>query len=160
MALLLYVFGYIKRRMMKKILLALLGVGLVATAVFADSDETPIKFHELPDAARELVKKHFGDVEVASAKMEKGIAPSYEVMLVDGTKLDFDARGSWTDIERPSGVVPDALVPQPILKFVAANYPGRRIKGIERDGRNHEITLDNGLELKFNHKFRLIETDH
>ena len=55
--------------------------------------------------------------------------------------------------------MPDGLVPQPILKFVAANYPGRHVRGVERDGRNHEITLDNGLELKFNRKFRLIETD-
>ena len=57
-------------------------------------------------------------------------------------------------------VVPDGLIPQPILKFVAANYPGRHVRGVERDGRNHEITLDNGLELKFNRRFRLVETDH
>lgn len=55
---------------------------------------------------------------------------------------------------------PDGLIPQPILKFVAANYPGRHVLGVERDGRNHEITLDNGLELKFNRRFRLVETDH
>ena len=75
-------------------------------------------------------------------------------------EIDFDARGEWTDVERPGGVVPDGLIPQPILKFVAANYPGRHVRGVERDGRNHEITLDNGLELKFNRRFRLVETDH
>ena len=71
-----------------------------------------------------------------------------------------DTRGELTDVERPGGVVPDGLIPQPILKFVAANYPGRHVRGVERDGRNHEITLDNGLELKFNRRFRLVETDH
>ena len=76
------------------------------------------------------------------------------------TKIDFDARGEWTDVERPGGVVPDGLIPQPILKFVAANYPGRHVRGVERDGRNHEVSLDNGLELKFNRRFRLVETDH
>lgn len=60
--------------------------------------------------------------------MEKGVAPSYEVKLADGTKIDFDARGEWTDVERPGGVVPDGLIPQPILKFVAANYPGRHVR--------------------------------
>ncbi len=79
---------------------------------------------------------------------------------VSGTKIDFDARGEWTDVERPGGVVPDGLIPQPILKFVAANYPGRHVRGVERDGRNHEVSLDNGLELKFNRRFRLVETDH
>ena len=68
--------------------------------------------------------------------------------------------GEWTDVERPGGVVPDGLIPQPILKFVAANYPGRHVRGVERDGRNHEVSLDNGLELKFNRRFRLVETDH
>ena len=144
---------------MKKLLLALLGAGLFATAAFAGSDDVPVKMRDLPEAARMLVKKYFHDVEVTSATMERGVAPGYEVKLADGTKIDFDARGQWTDIERPRGVIPDGLVPQPILKFVAANYPSRHIQGIERDGRNHEITLDTGLELKFNRWFRLVETD-
>ena len=141
---------YKYEKTMKKFWIALLGAGLFATAVFADGDEVPVRMHELPDAARTLVDKYFRDIEVTSAMMEKGMAPSYEVKLADGTK---------TDVERPNGVVPDGLVPQPILKFVAANYPGRHVRGVERDGRNHEITLDNGLELKFNRKFRLVETD-
>ena len=150
---------YKYEKTMKKFWIALLGAGLFATAVFADGDEVPVRMHELPDAARTLVDKYFRDIEVTSAMMEQGMAPSYEVKLADGTKIDFDARGEWTDVERPNGVVPDGLVPQPILKFVAANYPGRHVRGVERDGRNHEITLDNGLELKFNRKFRLVETD-
>ena len=144
---------------MKRFWIALLGAGLFATAAFAGGDEVPVRMHELPDAAKTLVKKYFHDIEVVSATMEKGVAPSYEVKLADGTKIDFDARGEWTDVERPGGVVPDGLIPQPILKFVAANYPGRHVRGVERDGRNHEITLDNGLELKFNRRFRLVETD-
>ena len=145
---------------MKRFWIALLGAGLFATAAFAGGDEVPVRMHELPDAAKTLVKKYFHDIEVVSATMEKGVAPSYEVRLADGTKIDFDTRGEWTDVERPGGVVPDGLIPQPILKFVAANYPGRHVRGVERDGRNHEITLDNGLELKFNRRFRLVETDH
>lgn len=145
---------------MKRFWIALLGAELFATAAFAGGDEVPVRMHELPDAAKTLVKKYFHDIEVVSATMEKGVAPSYEVKLADGTKIDFDARGEWTDVERPGGVVPDGLIPQPILKFVAANYPGRHVRGVERDGRNHEVSLDNGLELKFNRRFRLVETDH
>ncbi len=144
---------------MKKFLFALLCAGLVATAVFAESDSVPVGMHELPDAARSMVKKYFGDVAPVSATMEKGLAPSYEVKLVDGTTIDFDQKGEWTDVERPGGVVPEALVPLPIQKFVAANYPGRHIRGVERDGRYHEVTLDNGLELRFNRKFHLVGTD-
>ena len=109
---------------MKRFWIALLGAGLFATAAFAGGDEVPVRMHELPDAAKTLVKKYFHDIEVVSATMEKGVAPSYEVKLADGTEIDFDARGEWTDVERPGGVVPDGLIPQPILKFVAANYGG------------------------------------
>ena len=55
--------------------------------------------------------------------------------------------------------MPEELVPPQILKFVAANHPGNRVSGIERDGRSYDIELDNGLLLKFNRKFRLIGMD-
>ena len=144
---------------MKKILTALLGAGLLATAVFAEGDDTPMQLHRLPDAAREFVKKYFRDVQVAGAEMENGVVPGYEVTFVDGSKVDFDSRGQWTGIERPQSVVPEELVPLQIRKFVATNHPGNRISGIERDGRNYEIELDNGLLLKFNRKFRQVGMD-
>ena len=64
---------------MKRFWIALLGAGLFATAAFAGGDEVPVRMHELPDAAKTLVKKYFHDIEVVSATMEKGVAPSYEV---------------------------------------------------------------------------------
>ena len=70
---------YKYEKTMKKFWIALLGAGLFATAVFADGDEVPVRMHELPDAARTLVDKYFRDIEVTSAMMEKGMAPSYEV---------------------------------------------------------------------------------
>ncbi len=150
---------YQKQSVMKRFLL-LLGVALLAVAALADSNEMPVQMHQLPDAARETVKKYFGEVKVSSAVMEQGISPSYEVTLVDGTILEFDSRGQWRDIERPSAAVPDALIPMQILKFVASNYPGQQIRGIELDGKMHDILLSNGLELKFNRKYQLVEADH
>lgn len=144
---------------MKKMFMALLGAGLLATAVFAEGDDTPIQLHQLPGAAREFVKKYFRDVQVAGAVTKSGVAPAYEVTFVDGSEVGFDSRGEWTEIERPRSVVPEELVPPQILKFVAANHPGNRVSGIERDGRSYDVELDNGLLLKFNRKFRLIGMD-
>ena len=93
---------------MKRFWIALLGAGLFATAAFAGGDEVPVRMHELPDAAKTLVKKYFHDIEVVSATMEKGVAPSYEVKLADGTKIDFDARAAARMIEilqKPQDVV-------------------------------------------------------
>ncbi len=145
---------------MKKILMSILFAGLFVTAVLADSKNVSVQLHELPDAARELVKKYFGDVSVASATKELEMPTSYEVTLVDGTILDFDSRGAWTEINRPRGVIPAELIPQPIAQFVAKNYPARQILSIEREGHSHIIELDNGLELTFNRKHQLVEADH
>lgn len=64
---------------MKRFWIALLGAGLFATAAFAGGDEVPVRMHELPDAAKTLVKKYFHDIEVVSSTMERSVAPSYEV---------------------------------------------------------------------------------
>ena len=48
---------------MKRFWIALLGAGLFATAAFAGGDEVPVRMHELPDAAKTLVKKYFHDIE-------------------------------------------------------------------------------------------------
>ena len=42
----------------------------------------------------------------------------------------------------------------------AKNYPDRKITAIDRDRRDYEVELDNGLDLKFDLKFRLIDIDN
>ena len=39
------------------------------------------------------------------------------------------------------------------------NYPKNKITSIDRDRRDYEVELDNGLDLKFDLKFRLIDID-
>ena len=88
---------------MKKLVTLFLSLVLFGGVAMADSNEIPIKMHQLPDAARELVKKYFPNIQMTSAKLERGLQPSYEVVLADGTTIDFDSKGEWTDIERQIG---------------------------------------------------------
>ena len=61
---------------------------------------------------------------------------------------------------RSSGFcVAAAIVPQQIRDYVAKNFAGRKIVSIDRDKRDWEVKLDNGLDLKFDLQFRLIEID-
>jgi hypothetical protein len=55
--------------------------------------------------------------------------------------------------------VPTAFVPAQIQNFVKKSYPGTKITKIDRDARDYEIELSNGLDLKFNKSGRLIEID-
>ena len=80
---------------MKRFWIALLGAGLFATAAFAGGDEVPVRMHELPDAAKTLVKKYFHDIEVVSATMEKGVAPRSEERRVGKECLRL-CRSRWS----------------------------------------------------------------
>ena len=83
----------------------------------------------------------------------------YKVVFVNGAKVEFAKDGQWTEVDCKYGEVPAAIVPQEIRNYVAKNFAGRKIVSIDRDTRDYEVKLDNGLDLKFDLKFRLIEID-
>lgn len=143
---------------MKKFLMMFMALTACVTMAFADND-TPIQVAQMPNAAQNFIKKHFGDMQVSYAKLENGIAKSYEVVFVNGNKLEFDADGDWTEVDCKHGVVPAAIVPNQLKNYVEKNHPGQTIVAISQDARGYEIDLNNGLELKFNRKYRLMDMD-
>ena len=67
--------------------------------VVADNDK-PVTFEQLPQAAQSFVKKHFADRNVAFSKMDKDIFDvTYDVMFVNGDKLEFDKQGNWKEMK-------------------------------------------------------------
>ncbi|MDL2241709.1 PepSY-like domain-containing protein [Bacteroidales bacterium OttesenSCG-928-L03] len=147
---------------MKKRNLILVPV-LAMTAVFtvqADNDK-PISFDQLPRQAQTFVQEHFSDKEVSFAKMERDFfTKSYEVILIDGSKIEFDKHGDWESIDCRKEEIPQAIVPQEILRYVKDKHPTRFIIEIERERKHYEIQLDNEIEIKFNTKFEVIEYDN
>ena len=129
-------------------------------AVSCADSKTPIPFEKLPAAAQQLINKHFATKQVALAYIDdEMVETTYKVTFNDGTKIEFDSNGEWTDIECLAEAVPEALVPQMIASYVAATYPQAFITELSRDRKGYEIKLSNTLELKFNKKFELIEID-
>ncbi len=144
---------------MKRSILLLAGLIVMTTAVFADNDKA-ITINQLPANAKQFIEKHFSDLKVSYTKMETELFDkSYEIVFVDGSKIEFDKKGEWTDVDCKFTQVPDGITPQQIKNYVAANYEGTKIVEIDRDKRDYEVKLSNGLELKFDLKFNLIEID-
>ena len=79
--------------------------------------------------------------------------------FVGGTKLEFDSKGKWTNVECKGGVVPAGIVPAKIADYVKQRYAKSNIVEIKRDTREWEVKLSNGLELTFNSKFRVVDID-
>lgn len=127
--------------------------------VVADNDK-PVTFEQLPQAAQSFVKKHFADRNVAFSKMDKDIFDvTYDVMFVNGDKLEFDKQGNWKEMKCKHGLVSETAVPAQIVKYVKTNYPEAKILQIEKDRYEYEVRLSNFWDLKFDLKFNLIDMD-
>ena len=127
--------------------------------VHADDDK-PIQFSGLPRTAQQFVMQNFADKKVALAKMESDFfGKTYDVIFVNGDKVEFDRSGNWKKIKCKYSQVPASLVPNPIMVYVRDNYPECKIIELEKEGNTYEAKLSNGWELKFNKNFELIDLD-
>ncbi len=147
---------------MKKYLVLTLALvcafGITAT-VCADN-ERPITVDQLPAPAQTLIKQHFPNSKVTIAQEELAlIGKGYDVMFTNGDKLEFDRKGNWTEITCRTSQVPTDLIPSAIATYVSANYSDAKVISIERDSRDYEVNLSNGLEITFNKKFQVVDID-
>lgn len=139
--------------------MALFSLLLMSVCAMADNDK-PISVSELPQSAQQFINKNFKGKKVAMAKEEKGLLDrGYDVVFVDGVELEFDNKGNWTSVDCEKTSVPTAIVPHKIAAYVKTNYSGQHITKIEKDNKDYEIELSNGLEITFNKKFKVIEID-
>ena len=156
----------LKTIIMRKITLLLAALMVVALAQPAaantiyDNDERQIEFKELPDKAQQFIKKHFAKEELSLVLLDTGLVSNeYEVVLANGTKIEFKGDGEWKDIDCRGGEVPAALVPKKIADYVTKKYSSATITELKREHREWEVKLSNGLELTFDNAYRLTEID-
>lgn len=145
---------------MKKLMIlsAILMVFGVTTAC-ADNDK-PITVAQLPAKAQQFVKTHFSNEKVALAKLEQDfLETTYEVVFTNGSKVEFLKNGEWKEIDCKYSTVPVAVVPAQITQYISQNYPDTKVVKLERDRREYEVKITNGLELTFDTRFNLIDID-
>ena len=116
-------------------------------------NDKPINVNELPAKAQTLLTKHFNGQKVMLATIESGVVSrSYDVVLRNGTKLEFDKKGNLTEIDCKQGIVP-------IKNYLKENYRGEAVRKIELNKKEYEVELTNGIDLTFNKHFQLIDID-
>lgn len=146
--------------MFKKIMIALVAVLGIQTAAVA-KDIYARDASVLPKAAQAVIDKNFkAKVNVVKIEKSLGRVSDYEVILTDGTEIEFDRDGNWQNVEvGVSGSVPTAFVLTPISQYVKKNHPGQKIVGIERDHGGFDVELTNGIDMKFNKAGQFIRYD-
>ena len=147
------------KRTMKILMIAICCMASCNIVMNAGNDK-PISVNALPVKAQTLISNHFSNQKVMLATIESGIiGRSYDVVLKNGTKLEFDKKGNLKEIDCKQGTVPTRLIPQAIKNYLNDNYAGQSVKKIEFDKNEYEVELTNGLDMTFNKHFQLIDID-
>ena len=133
---------------------------LAALSCNVEADERPIESSQLPKSAREFIAKNFADTPILSTFVDRDVMDTdYEVRLEDGTKIEFNGRGEWTDISNKRSGIPSSIIPHKLTEYVGRHYGDVSIISIERNSHSYEIKLSNGVELIFSLNGKLLGHD-
>lgn len=148
---------------MKKILIALLLIICGAGAASAFIDSYVIDRKNLPEQAQQMLSEYFPKAKVSLIKVDRHLLKKtdYDVKLVNGTKIEFTNAGKWKSVDCKTREVPEGLVTKPIRNYIKKNFPDVKIVKIEKKSGGYEISLSDGVELKFNllGQFKSMEMD-
>ena len=146
---------------MKKWTFVFISMFIMNVSVWAGNDK-PIQVTELPKSAQSFIKNHFADQSVAVAKVETDFMDkSYDVIFTNGDKVEFDKKGKWSKVDCKHGQVPQGIIPMPIQKYIAKNYPDAKVIKIElTDRKGYEVDLNNGLDIEFDKRMNVKDIDN
>lgn len=127
------------------LLIAILGISMAACS---DKDEDePMSSSDLPTTAKDFIVANFPSSSIISVVKDK---TEYDVVLSDGTKIEFNKDGEWMDVDAaPTKALPSGFYPDTIDKYVAENYEGFVINEISKVNTGFEVDLTNDVELLF-----------
>jgi len=142
---------------MKRIILSVAAVIAVATAtVSCNSDdnnttETIIQEAELPVQAKSFIDSYFGGYTVLRIERDtRSVEEYYEVHLTDGTQIDFDKEGIWTEVDGNGRAIPTGFINPQIVAYITANHPTTSVESIGKEVYGFDVDLLNNLDLRFN----------
>lgn len=123
--------------------------------------EEAVKATELPTTAQTFITTHFPNTAISSVVKEKEIShTTYDVVLQDGTSLDFTSSGECTDMDGHTNKLPDSVIPVKILDYVHTTYPNDNIVSWEKDGAEQDVELGSNVELKFDQDSNFLRLDN
>lgn len=145
---------------MKRIILLLTIVALGTISCNADGKKEVVTVKDIPAAGQQLINSNFADHVVSYVIREKELmGTEYEVKFQNGVEIDFDGDGAWKKIDCGRGPVPEAVIPAEILSKINQTFPGNFVVEIKKEWRGYEVEMSNGMDLKFDSKFRMVIDD-
>ena len=135
----------------------LLGVWMLSSC----DDEKKIDFGDLPSEARSFIENYFPSADILSIVQEKEDGrKEYQVKLSNGTDMEFDEDGEWTNIECYFSPLPTGILPANVITKVEELQPEAYINGVEKElgGYVVEVTDAGGIDwdMRFNAQFEYV----
>ncbi len=133
---------------MKKVILS--GIfALCSIGIFAQTNT-----NTLPSTAQDYIQQNFSSANVKevkeNSKWQIWEDEKFEVILSNGLELDFDENGNIIEIESQNDtVIPMSALPSKIVSYIEENYTDAQVIGWEKQKKEQEIELANGIELEF-----------
>lgn len=131
---------------------SLLAIVAILSSCSNDDDtnqEVVLSESEIPTEIITYKETHFPENEIIRAikDTERNVV-TYDIYLSENFELDFNSNYEITDIDGISKL-PDSVIPQAILDYVAQNYASNVITDWELEFNHQQIELTNGVELEF-----------
>jgi len=147
--------------MKKTIVISAVIVAAMSLIACHEKGKEAIEFSELPQTSQSFVKTHFANKQVSAVYHDHDVADNeYEVIFADGANVDFTGNGEWDEVEdRDTNGVPQAIIPQGVLDYVATKHAGQYVVQIGKDSKFYDVELNSTIEMIFNKKGEFIRYD-
>jgi len=133
---------------MKKVILS--GFFAISSlGMFAQADTK-----NLPATAKDFIQQNFSSNTIQeieeNANWKIWEDEKYEVKLSNGVELDFDENGNIIEMEsQNNAIIPLSALPANITSYLQENYPNIQVVGWEKQKKEQEVELADGIELEF-----------
>ena len=142
---------------MRKALSALV-LGIIFFATASCDGQKNISPSAVDANITSFVTTNFPQANITTCMKDCG---EFEVILSDGTKIEFDRNIVWESVDCEHGTtyieVPESIVPESITKYVATHYPDNYIRKISKDMKRWDIELNNDVDIEFDKNFNVVE---
>ena len=146
-------------KMKRTFITAFFAMLLVVFSVSCRSEEKEFDYAALPMSAQLFVKQYFADASCSRVEKEKDNGFwEYEVLLSDGSQVEFNEKGEWTSVECKYSEMPVGIIPTVIAEDIAKRHPDLKPYKIEKEVGGYEIDIP-GYDLYYRYNGMFIRAD-
>lgn len=120
-------------------------MGVFMLGAFVSCDRT-VSSDKLPNKAKQFISANFQGAEVLSVRRD-GL--KYDVILFDGTELEFKSNGQWKEVDCGLNPLPAGILLPNTAKYLSAKFPMNFPTHVKYEHKRYEVEMDNDLDLVF-----------